>query len=161
MAVTKEVLSQYFNEKKEIEELRSKIDYLERRIPKLEKRIAEIEEGHTAKDKVRGGEGGLQSFVIEGVPYDEWNDKKAELEFKKRILEQRRELLRTSEMQLILRTKEVEKYISSINDSVVRRIMNLRVLNGLQWQEVANKIGGGNTDSSVKMMYQRFLEKNI
>ena len=161
MAVTKEVLSQYFNEKKEIEELRSKIDYLERRIPKLEKRIAEIEEGHTVKDKVRGGEGGLQSFVIEGVPYDEWNDKKAELEFKKRILEQRRELLRTSEMQLILRTKEVEKYISSINDSVVRRIMNLRVLNGLQWQEVANKIGCGNTDSSVKMMYQRFLEKNI
>lgn len=160
MAVTKDILNQYISEKKEIEELKHKINYLEIKIPKLEERIAEIEAGHTVKDKVRGGDGGLQSFVIEGVPYDEWNDKKAELEFKKRILEQRIDLLKTSEMQLILRTKEVEQFISGINDSLVRRIINLRVIDGLSWKEVADKIGGGNTDGSVKMIYQRFIDKN-
>ena len=86
MALDKRILTQYLSEKEEIIELRSKIDYLSNKIPKLENRIAEIEAGHTVKDKVRGGEGGLQSFVIEGVPYDEYNDRKAELEFKKKIL---------------------------------------------------------------------------
>lgn len=159
MALDKRILTQYLSEKEEIIELRSKIDYLSNKIPKLENRIAEIEAGHTVKDKVRGGEGGLQSFVIEGVPYDEYNDRKAELEFKKKILRQRQELLHTQEMDLILRTKEVEQFISGIDDSFTRRIITLRVLNGLKWTEIADRIGGGNTESCVKMIYQRFLDK--
>lgn len=161
MALDKRILTQYLSEKEEIIELRSKIDYLSNKIPKLENRIAEIEAGHTVKDKVRGGEGGLQSFVIEGVPYDEYNDRKAELEFKKKILKQRQELLHTQEMDLILRTKEVEQFISDIDDSFTRRIIALRVLNGLKWHEIAERIGGGNTESCVKLIYHRFLEKNI
>lgn len=159
MALDKRILTQYLSEKEEIIELRSKIEYLSNKIPKLENRIAEIEAGHTVKDKVRGGEGGLQSFVIEGVPYDEYNDRKAELEFKKKILKQRQELLHTQEMDLILRTKEVEQFISGIDDSFTRRIITLRVLNGLKWTEIAERIGGGNTESCVKMIYQRFLDK--
>lgn len=159
MALDKRILTQYLSEKEEIIELRSKIDYLSNKIPKLENRIAEIEAGHTVKDKVRGGEGGLQSFVIEGVPYDEYNDRKAELEFKKKILKQRQELLHTQEMDLILRTKEVEQFISGIDDSFTRRIITLRILNGLKWTEIAERIGGGNTESCVKMIYQRFLDK--
>lgn len=159
MALDKRILTQYLSEKEEIIELRSKIDYLSNKIPKLENRIAEIEAGHTVKDKVRGGEGGLQSFVIEGVPYDEYNDRKAELEFKKKILRQRQELLHTQEMDLILRTKEVEQFISGIDDSFTRRIITLRVLNGLKWTEIAERMGGGNTESCVKMIYQRFLDK--
>ena len=159
MALDKRILTQYLSEKEEIIELRLKIDYLSNKIPKLENRIAEIEAGHTVKDKVRGGEGGLQSFVIEGVPYDEYNDRKAELEFKKKILRQRQELLHTQEMDLILRTKEVEQFISGIDDSFTRRIITLRVLNGLKWTEIAERMGGGNTESCVKMIYQRFLDK--
>lgn len=159
MAIEKSILNQYISEKQEILELRVKIERLESKISKIEQRIAEIEEGHTVKDKVRGGEGGLQSFVIEGVPYDEYNDRKAELEFKKKILKQRQELLHTQEMDLILRTKEVEQFISGIDDSFTRRIITLRVLNGLKWTEIAERIGGGNTESCVKMIYQRFLGK--
>lgn len=161
MALSKTVLNQYLSEKQEILELRSKIERLENKIPKIEKRILEIEEGHTVKDKVRGGEGGLQSFVIEGVPYDEWNDKKADLEFAKRTLALRKELLHTAEMALILRTKEVEQFVSTINDSLTRRIISLRVLDGLQWRDVAERIGGGNTDAGVKMIYLRFIDKNV
>ena len=109
-------------------------------IGKNGKRIAEIEDGHTVKDKVKGGEGGWQHFVVEGVPYNEWNDKKAELSFKKSMLVQRKKLLETAEMQFLLRTKEVELFISSINDSVTRRIIRLRVLDGYSWKEVADKL---------------------
>ena len=135
-------------------------DYL--LLDKVEELVEDLKvkkEINVLKDKVRGGEGGLQSFVIEGVPYDEYNDRKAELEFKKKILKQRQELLHTQEMDLILRTKEVEQFISGINDSFTRRIITLRVLNGLKWTEIAERMGGGNTESCVKMIYQRFLDK--
>lgn len=158
MAISKEILNQYISEKKEIEDLEKKIEYLEKRIPKLEKRIAEIEDGHTVKDKVRGGNGGLQSFVIEGIPFDEWNDKKAELEFKKKILKQRKETLQILKMQLLLHTKEVEKFICGINDSFTRRIVTMRVVDGMMWKDIADKIGGYNNENSVKKIYQRFVE---
>jgi hypothetical protein len=35
----------------------------------------------------------------------------------------------------------------------------LRVIDGLTWNEVADEIGGGNTENSVKKIYQRCLKK--
>lgn len=160
MAINKDILNQYMSEKKEIEELKGKINYLEKRIPKLQKIIDDIEEGHTVKDKVRGGEGGLQSFVIEGVQYNQWNVKKAELSFKKEMLEQRKALLKTLEMELMLRTKEVEEFIYSISDSITRRIISFRVIEGMTWKEIAEHIGGSNNENSVKKAYQRYIEAN-
>ena len=54
---------------------------------------------------------------------------------------------------------EIEKFLSSISDSFVRRIVMLRVVDRLTWNEVADKIGGGNTENSVKKIYQRCLSK--
>lgn len=161
MAVNKQILNQYMNEKQEIIETRAKIERYENRIVRLEKRIAEIEEGHTVKDKVRGGEGGLQSFVIEGVPFEEYNDKLLDLAHAKRIVNQTKDLLHTHELNLILRTKEVEEFVSKIDDSLLRRIINLRVVDGLAWAQVAKKIGGGNTEASVKVMYSRFVDREM
>ena len=109
MAIDKSILNQYISEKQEILELRVKIERLESKISKIEQRIAEIEEGHTVKDKVRGGEGGLQSFVIEGVPYDEYNDKLSDLAFAKKSLYHTKEVIKAEEMRFILRTKEVPR----------------------------------------------------
>ena len=159
MTIDKSILNQYISEKQEILELRVKIERLESKISRIEQRIAEIEEGHTVKDKVRGGEGGLQSFVIEGVPYDEYNDKLSDLAFAKKSLYHTKEVIKAEEMRFILRTKEVEQFISSINDSMVRRIARFRVVDGLSWNEVANKIGGDNTEDSVRMCFERFLKK--
>ena len=41
----------------------------------------------------------------------------------------------------------------------MRRIISLRVVDGLSWNKVADYIGGGNTEGSVKMAFQRFMEK--
>lgn len=159
--VTKEILNQYSNTKKEIDDLSKKIEVLEIKIPKLEKRIAEIQEGHTVKDKVRGGNGGLQSFVIEGIPVTEYENKQTELQIKKRLLERQKKLLETLELELIRQSNEVETFLQTINDSQTRRIIRLRVIDGLSWNEVADKIGGGNTEDGVRMCFDRFLKKNI
>lgn len=160
MAVTKEILNQYLATKKEEAELCEKIERLEIRIAKLEKRIAEIKEGDTVKDKVRGGEGGLQSFVIEGIPIVEYDDKKTELQIKKRLLIRQKDLLAVLQLELLRQENEIEKFLQGISDSQIRRIVRLRVLSGFSWNEVAMKIGGGNTEDGVRICFERFLKKN-
>lgn len=158
MAVTKDSLRQYTSELEELEETKAFIKRLEYRIDKIEERLAKIREGETVKDKVYGGDGGLQGYVIEGIPVKEWERKEIELGFKKKMLIQQKNLLEVMENQLSLRTYEVQEFICSIKDSLTRRIVNYRVLEGMQWNEIAEKIGGENTEDSVRMAFNRCVK---
>ena len=141
--VSKEILIQYSDLQQECKEVREKIE-------KLERQIAKIEADGAVVDKVRGGLGGLQSFKIEGFPYPEYSRKKT-------LLYARKATLSELEMELLETLNEVEEFIASISDSHIRRIVNLRVIDGLSWNEVARKIGG-NTEDSVKKSFYRFME---
>ena len=141
--VSKEILIQYSDLQQECKEVREKIE-------KLERQIAKIEADGEVVDKVRGGLGGLQSFKIEGFPYPEYSRKKT-------LLYARKATLSELETELLETLNEVEEFIASISDSHIRRIVNLRVIDGLSWNEVARKIGG-NTEDSVKKAFYRFME---
>ena len=143
--VSKEILIQYSDLQQECKEVREKIE-------KLEKQIDRIEKDGNVIDKVRGGEGGLQSFKIEGFPYPEYNRKKT-------LLYARKATLVELEMELLETLNQVEEFIASISDSHIRRIISLRIVDNLSWNKVAERIGGGNTEGSVKMAFQRFMEK--
>ena len=142
--VSKEILIQYSDLQQECKEVREKIE-------KLEKQIAKIESDGAVVDKVRGGDGGLQSFKIEGFPYPEYSRKKT-------LLYARKATLSELEMELLETLNQVEEFIASIKDSHIRRIVNLRVIDGLSWNEVARRIGG-NTEDSVRKAFERFMEK--
>ena len=142
--VSKEILIQYSDLQQECKEVREKIE-------KLEKQIEKIESDGAVVDKVRGGEGGLQSFKIEGFPYPEYSRKKT-------LLYARKATLSELEMELLETLNQVEEFITSIKDSHIRRIVNLRVVDGLSWNKVADRIGGGNTEDSVKKAFYRFME---
>jgi hypothetical protein len=146
MTVSKEILNQYTNLQKECVEVREKIN-------KLEKQIEKIEDEGAVIDKVRGGEGGLQSFRIEGFPYPEYSRKKT-------LLFARKAKLSEIELDLLEKVNMVEEYISSLSDSHIRRIISLRVVEGLSWNKIAIKMGGNNTEDSVRMSYNRFIENN-
>lgn len=53
----------------------------------------------------------------------------------------------------------LHRYIDSVEDSQMRMILTLRYVNGLNWQQVAYNIGGGNTADSVRMAHNRFLKE--
>ena len=142
--VSKAILIQYSDLQQECKEVREHIE-------QLEKQIAKIEEDGAVIDKVRGGDGGLQSFKIEGFPYPEYSRKKT-------LLYARKATLSELEMELLETLNDVEIFIASIKDSHIRRIINLRVVDGLPWNEVARKIGG-NTEDSVRMAFNRFIEQ--
>lgn len=142
--VTKEILMQYADLQKESKEIRGRIE-------KLEEQIERIESQGAVVDKVSGGEGGIQSFKIEGFPYPEYSRKKT-------LLYARKATLSELELEIIETLNEVESFISTVKDSHMRRIITLRVVDGLTWNQVASKIGG-NTEDSVRKAFDRFMEK--
>ena len=62
--------------------------------------------------------------------------------------------------KLQIKRKEIMEYIFNIDDEFIRQIVYLRNVCLMSWNEVADSIGGGNTENSVKQVYSRFL-KNI
>lgn len=55
--------------------------------------------------------------------------------------------------------RKVMRFINSIVDSQMRTIFILRFVCGKSWNEVADYIGGGNTEQSVCMRVFRYLKK--
>ena len=145
MAVSKEVLYQYVDLKQEVFEIRQKIDTLEAQIKLMEK------EGHAA-DSVRGGAGGTQIFKVEGFPYPEYSRKKT-------LLYARKAILTELEMEVQEKLNEVEEFIATVEDSHIRRIINLRVVKGLSWIQVA-KAMKANSEDTVRITFERFMKNN-
>ncbi len=144
--VSKEILIQYSDLQEEIKEVRQRIE-------KTERQIEQIEKDGSVCDKVMGGEGGLQPFKVEGFPYPEYSRKKT-------LLYSRKATLTSLEMELLETLNQVEEFIASVDDSRMRRIINLRCIEGYSWNKVADYIGGGNTEDSVRMAFNRFMENN-
>lgn len=143
--ISKEVLIQYSDLQEEIKEVRE-------RIAQTEKQIEKIEEEGSVSDMVTGGNGGIQHYKIEGFPYPEYNRKKT-------LLFSRMTTLANLEIELLETLNQVEEFIASVTDSRMRRIITLRFIDGLSWNKVADRIGGNNTEDSVKKAFYRFMEE--
>ena len=134
-------------------DIKREIASLEKLIEKTEKQIAKINKEGCVKDKVMGGEGGLQPFNIEGFPIPEYSRKKTLLIIRKNRLEM-------LENDLLSTINEIDDFISTISDSQIRQIMRYRIFDELPWREVAIKVGGGNTEDGVRMAYERYLKQS-
>lgn len=143
--ISKEILIQYSDLQEEVKEVRERID-------KTEKQIAKIEDEGNVIDTVTGGAGNNQHFKIEGFPYPEYSRKKT-------LLYARKATLASLEMELLETLNQVEEFIASVDDSRMRRIITLRFIDNLSWFKVAEKIGGRSTADSVRMEFNRFIEK--
>ena len=142
--ISKEILIQYRELQEEVKEVRERIERTETQIKKKKK------EGNVV-DTVNGGSGGIRHFKIEGFPYPEYSRKKT-------LLYARKATLASLEMELLETLNQVEEFIASIDDSRMRRIITLRFIENLSWNKVADRIGGGNTEDSVKKAFYRFME---
>lgn len=143
--VSKEILIQYSDLQEEVKEVRERIE-------KTEKQISRLEEDGNVIDSVCGGNGGIQHYKIEGFPYPEYSRKKT-------LLYARKATLASLEMELLETLNQVEEFIASVDDSRMRRIITLRFIDNLSWNKVADRIGGNNTEDSVRKAFTRFIEK--
>lgn len=147
MDLDKSILVQYADLQEEIKDIRC-------RIIKTEKQIQKINSEGTVIDSVKGTrkDGTIGSIRIEGFPCPEYSNKSTKLYLYKAQLS-------NTEEELLELTNGVEKYINSIKDSRMRRIIQYRVIENMSWYEVADRIGGKATNESCRKYFERFLEK--
>ncbi|MBE6624570.1 MAG: hypothetical protein E7622_02875 [Ruminococcaceae bacterium] len=57
--------------------------------------------------------------------------------------------------------REILDFVNAIPDPLIRLIVSLRYINGLEWEQVALHIGGGNTGESVRKACERHLRRYL
>ena len=68
-------------------------------------------------------------------------------------------LLEEKQKERVAEYERLLRYVTEVDDSYIRQILQLRFLNGLTWQQVATGVGGNNTEDSVKKAAYRFIGK--
>ena len=144
--MTKDVLKQYTDLLREHGEVKQRIARTEAELQKL------VDEGEVT-DVVSGGEGGIQHYKITGFPYPDYDKKRL-------LLRTRRTTLMLLEAEIEETLNDVHRFIASIENSHDRRIITMRIIDKMSWRQIANIMGGGNTEDSVRKAYERFIEKS-
>jgi len=143
----KKLLEQYSNLQKEKKDIEESVYKIQHKLNVLEQK------GYKVKDSVKGGDGGIQIFKIEGFPYPEYTKTKT------RLLE-RRQLLKIREEQIEEILRQIEVYINTIDNSEVRRIITYRYINNMTWQQVSGKMGKYYTADGCRVLLNRFIKRN-
>ena len=64
---------------------------------------------------------------------------------------------KTLKEKLERRVEEAEEYIESIEDSELRRLLKLRCIKNMEWQQVAECMGSKFNENKCKQRYSRFM----
>lgn len=147
----KEILIQYSDMAEEVKDI-------QRRIQKLEHDLDHL---CIVSDSVKGTrpDGTYGPIKITGYPRPEYYRKEA-------ALERYRKLLELKEAELLELMGQAEEYIQSIEKSELRTMFRLYYIDGLTWQQVANRMNQGfrkkgrrYTEESCRKRNERFFEK--
>lgn len=144
--VSKEILIQYTDLQQEIKYLSKKIDDL-----KNERIKHEAKKKH---DMVRASSKEFpyveHNVHIEGLTSTSEMFLNSTINAEIRKLESRYE-------NLLHVTNDVLDFIESIDDSHMRMIITYRIIENYSWGQVADAMGGGNTEDGVKKAFYRFM----
>ena len=124
----------------------SQLYWLNKEIAREKQRLEELE------CAARGG-----TAKLSGMPHVDGTTR-AQEQYAVLIAEQR-DLVELKVRQLVIEYNRLNRYIASVDDSLIRQILSLRYVDGMSWLQVAIKVGGGNTADSVKKQCYRFLAK--
>lgn len=126
MIVSKELLKQYAY-------LKIEIDLVNKHIKDDEDKIAQLIEEGTVVDKVKGGEGGIQGFKIEGFPQSEYDRRR-------RLLSARVAKSKERENRLLEIVTVIEEQINEIPDARERLVMQKYYLENKKQREIAKEL---------------------
>ena len=123
----------------------SQLYYLKREIRNDEQRLMELEAAATSiTQNISGmpGSGRKSDKTASG----------AEIADLKRIIRSKNEMC-------IAHYNRIMRYVASIDDSLIRQVITYRHVDMMKWRDIAQKIGGGNSEDGIRMAYKRYLEK--
>lgn len=131
--MTKKELSQLYYLKKEIKEQQRRIAELEAAATKCTANISGMPSGRGISDKV--GQYAAQIADLKAI---------LDLNIKKCFYE----------------LNQIDRYIQSVEDPLIRQIMMYRFENHMSWRQIERAIGGNNNAESLRKRLFRYLRKN-
>ena len=140
--------------KKKLEQYGSLIEEqkeTDKKINKLQTEIEELERIGKVIDTVSGGNGGIQHFKVEGVPVPAYTKKINSLQISLLIRQQ-------LSCKIDEQRNEIEKFICTVNDSMIRRMLEYKYISNMTWNEVAKKMGKTYTADYCRITSDRFLK---
>lgn len=60
--------------------------------------------------------------------------------------------------EIQLQRKKIVEYINTVPDSMMRQIIYYRNVSCLSWKQISIKMGGQNSEESIRKMYDRFIK---
>lgn len=101
----------------------------------------------------------LSPKVIDGMPFQNTNSTSDPTQQKAIRLAEVSNVIKGKIAEIQFSIAEIEKFIISIDDSLIRMIIEYRCVNLLKWEEIAGRLGEGYTAESVRQTYHRFVDK--
>lgn len=69
-------------------------------------------------------------------------------------------IIRSKNKMCVAHYNRIMRYVAEIDDSFMRQIITYRHVDMMKWRDIAQKIGGGNSEDGIRMAYTRFVEKD-
>ena len=70
-----------------------------------------------------------------------------------------RNIIHSKNAMCVAHYNRIMRYVAEIDDSLMRQIITYRHIDLMTWRDIAQKIGGGNSEDSLRMAYKRYLER--
>lgn len=149
--VSKEILAQYTDLQQEIKYIEQKLDILQNRQAEIEKNKRHSSVKASTKE-FPFTEHNVKTDGYVGLTTVSARSLSGAINKEIRSLESRYE-------KLLEVTNDVVDFIESIEDSHMRMIITYRIIENYSWGQVADVMGGGNTEDGVRKAFVRFIEK--
>ena len=102
----------------------------------------------------------LSPKVMDGMPYTKTNAVGSPTEVKAIKLADVAKVIEGKIAEIQMALMDMEIFITSIDDSLTRQILEYRCCKLKTWEEVAEKLGSGYTAEATRQIYHRFV-KNL
>ena len=70
-----------------------------------------------------------------------------------------KKIIRSKNEMYIAHYNRIMRYVASIDDSLIRQVITYRHVDMMKWRDIAQKIGGGNSEDGIRKAYTRYIEK--
>lgn len=76
------------------------------------------------------------------------------------IIDELKQIIMQRVLESILEYAKLNAFVNDIPDPLLRQIILYRFVDGLKWRQIAARIGGNNTEDSVRNCVNRYLNSH-
>lgn len=69
-------------------------------------------------------------------------------------------IIAANNAKCIAHYNQIMRFVAEIDDSLIRQIVKYRHIDMMKWRDIAQRIGGGNTEDGIRKAYTRYLQRN-